>query len=175
MGLFGFHDLAGKLIQPVAAAEQLDIEHQLVPGGDLQLLIDAAVVLLDGMDADERQLRNIGDLVTIDVVIQDPPLGSGKGLHLFRKGAEHLLHIGRQGCCHIAGVQLGQHGDADHGAAGLNDAIVPKHAVNGKEHDLRGDIGHRQKFEVHINYLLHAPDDQIGQRHRGQEHRVFGR
>ena len=67
--LFSFSQIAGQLIEPFATAEQFDIEHQFITGSHFQLLIDTAVMLFYGMNADICEVRNICRLVTVNVVI----------------------------------------------------------------------------------------------------------
>lgn len=43
--LFDLSPVAGQLMDPVTAAKEFDVEHQLVTGSNLQLLIDATVML----------------------------------------------------------------------------------------------------------------------------------
>ena len=53
------HVLTGQLIHPSTAAEQFDVEHQFIPGSDIQLLIDVAVMFFHRMNTNERQIRNL--------------------------------------------------------------------------------------------------------------------
>ena len=72
--LFSYCFLPSQLIQSAAAPEQFNVEHQLITGGNLQLLVDAAVVLFHGMNADKGQIRNVCCFVAFNVIIQNPPL-----------------------------------------------------------------------------------------------------
>lgn len=96
IALFSFLCVLDKFLQPTAAAEQFDIEHQFIPGSDLQLLIDAAVVLLYGMNADESQIRDVRSFVTVNVMLQNPPLSRRKCPDLPCKRTKHIFHSGRQ-------------------------------------------------------------------------------
>lgn len=62
--------VADQLLKPIAAAEELDIERQLVRGCNLQLLINAAVVLLDSVDADEGQIGNFHRVMPLTVMME---------------------------------------------------------------------------------------------------------
>ena len=91
--LFSYCFLRGQLIQSAAAPEQFDVEHQLITGGNLQLLVDAAVVLFHGMNADKGQIRNVCCFVAFDVIIQNPPLRRRERFNFFCKGTLAQLFI----------------------------------------------------------------------------------
>ena len=130
MVLFSFYLTASQFIQSVATTEQLDIEHQLIPGSHTQLLIDAAVVLFYCMDADKGKVGNIRRIMAFDVIVQNPPLRGGEGFDLFREPLEQILHAGRQRAgTDLPGIQLRQHLYTDDLSAGLDNAVVPEHTV----------------------------------------------
>ena len=85
-----------KLLQPAAAAEQINVEHQLVPGCYPQLLVDAPVMLSDRAHADKCQVRDIRDLVSIDVVAEDVPLCLCQQILPRHKLVKQLRDVGRE-------------------------------------------------------------------------------
>ena len=76
--------LAGQLLQPPTAAKQLNIQHQLIPGSNFQLLLDAAVMLLDRVNTDEGLGRVVPNIIPVDVIVEYPPFRRGKGFGFFR-------------------------------------------------------------------------------------------
>ena len=85
-----------KFLKPSAAAEKVDVEHQFIPGGYPQLLIDAPVVLPDRAHADKRQIRDLRDLVTVDVVAENIPLRLGQQILPRHELVKELGDVGRQ-------------------------------------------------------------------------------
>ena len=110
IGLRAFQTFAGQFIKASAAAEQLDIKHQFIPRSDFQLLIDATVMFFHRVDADKSEVGDLSNIVTVDIVIENPPLCRGKHLGFLCKATEHIFHTGRQ-CAgiYLPGIQLCQH------------------------------------------------------------------
>ena len=133
----------GQFSQPITAAEQFNIEHQLITGRNTQLLIDAVVVLFYRVDANKGEVGNVCCIVSFDVIVQNPPLRKGKSSDLFRESLEQILHAGRQ-CAgsDSLGVQLGQHLDADNLSARLDNTVIPEHTVKQQKDNLGHNIGH---------------------------------
>ena len=129
--LFSYCFLSGQFIQSATAPEQFNVEHQFITGGNIQFLIDAVVVLFYGMNADKGQVRNVRSFVAFNVIIQYAPLCRRKCLDLFYKTMKQIFHAGWQRSgIDLPGIQLGEHLHTDHRAAGLHDAVVPKHTVD---------------------------------------------
>ena len=143
-GLCVFGAVAGELIQSAAVAEKLDVQHQFIPGGNAQLLIDAAVVFFYGVYADKGQFRDLSDLVPVNIITQDPLFGGGKGFRFFGKCAEHLLYtIGQRIGIYIAGVHLGQHLHTDDTGLRADDAVVVEHFIDQQKQNGSDQIGNR--------------------------------
>ena len=85
-----------RIIQPVAAPEQLDVEQKFFPGADPQLLVDVCVMPADRVDADTGLIRYLADPFAVGIIFQDSMLrGSQAGCPL-GKGSKKLLNIGRE-------------------------------------------------------------------------------
>ena len=88
--------ISEQLLEPSAPAKQINVEHQFIPGGDSQLLVNAPVVLSYRTHADKRQIRDVCDLMSIDVVAEDIPLCLSQPILSLYKLVEELCDVGRK-------------------------------------------------------------------------------